>query len=175
MFLKQLYHFNRWLFLCFAIFLLAMAFINYKWGMVATPIQQYGMYSAKVYTSDTQKVFQLNVNGKPIDFSKYSLTDRDMMQIPINDFERQAAVNNQAYTTMKSLFNKIGLGRLMPEQKFTNSTTNQQFTVWYKKQLEKRLGYAVDSLSVFDEHYVWQKDQLTRIGQPEKSPVIVTE
>ena len=175
MFVKQLYQFNKWLFGCFVLFIMAMIFINYKWGMTATPIQQYGMYSAKMAVNDTLKSYQVYVNQKKIDPTTYGLVDRDMMQIPVADFEKQQAVNEQAFATMKGIFNKIGMGGLMKKENFINTTTAEQFTNWYKKQLEKRSGHQVDDLSIFEQQYIWNSSNVVPVGQPRKVSIIVTQ
>ncbi len=52
MFLKKLWYYNKALFSFVTAFIIAMAIIMYKWGIVATPVLQFGMYSSKFYTSD---------------------------------------------------------------------------------------------------------------------------
>lgn len=172
MFLKELYQYNKLLFAALALFIISMAFINYKWGVVATPIQQYGMYSQRQYFSDTQKVYQLYVNGQKLNLSDFSLVERDMMQIPIDYFGRQEYINSQAFITMRSVFAKLKLDGLLQEKNFVNNTSNLQFYTWFKELVQKNIGNPVAQLEVFEEHYIWNKTKLELTGQPKKITIL---
>ena len=165
MFLAQLYQHSKWLFTCLVAFLLAMLLINYKWGITAAPVHQYGMYSAKTALTDIQQVYELSVNGRPVDITRYNTFDRDMLLVSIEDFEKQQRVNEEAYATMKNIFRRAGLAGIMREQQFLGQVSPVQFTSWYKEQLQKRSGYRVDSFSIFKRPYIWKDDRLTAVGQ----------
>ena len=170
MFLKELYRYSKTG--CFMViaFLLAFIYINVKWGVVATPVLQFGMYSAPFHIKDTQEVYMVEANKKLINCGELSFTEGDIVQIFLHDYERQQAVNAAVYTTMH---NYPGLSGLMNYSNFTNHITDTVFTRWYKRKLEKIIHETVDSLSVFKQEFVWQLNELQPSGTPTKLNFIV--
>lgn len=160
MFLQQLYRYNKFLFGALLVFITAMLIINYKWGVTATPVQQYGMYSRKMYLADTQKVIRLEADGQPVDFSKYSPVNRDLMQLPVIRFARQQQVNQTAFATMQGIFAKMGLSGLLHAHCFTNDTDTAVFNRWFKAKVENITGRKINSLRVSESYYVWDGKQL---------------
>jgi hypothetical protein len=100
MFLKQLYRYNKKIFIAVLIFLLAFLYINYKWGVVATPVLQYGMYSGPFYLKDTQSLYIIKANDERINEATLSFTDRDFLQLYPESYLSQKKINADCYTTM---------------------------------------------------------------------------
>lgn len=168
MFLKELWQHNKKATIFFLLFIAAWAYINYKQGAVAAPMFQYGMYAGKFYSSDTQHVIRIYVNDKLLDVTKYSMVDRDIMQISAQDYLRSDTVNKVIYTTMKRILSKVALGKLMHEEVYTNQITDKKLTEWYVKILEKIIGYPVKELELYDQEYVLQNGRLVSISAPLK-------
>jgi hypothetical protein len=173
MFIKKLYRHSKMGCFAFVAFIMAFIFINYKWGVVATPLLQYGMFSGKSYLKDTQAIYIIEANHKIIDCAKISLAERDMLQVYPDYYEKQSAINQITYTTMKKYMRYSGLFGLMNIDKFTNKVTDSIFTNWYKLKVEKIINEPVLSLSVFKQHFLWQQTRLVPIDNPLKLSYIV--
>ncbi len=173
MFLKECWRFNKMTTLVFVLFIFLWVYINYKQGAVATPILQYGMYSGRFYINDTQNVVRLVVNDKPLDFSNYNMSERDQMQIYLEDYISAKEKNEMVFNTMQRIFNKAGIGKYMKRDNFTNQVSDQDFTTWYKKMMEKITGEKISRLQVFQQKYIWRNGQLTAIAEPVKVTSIV--
>ena len=147
----------------FVAFIILFGLINYKWGVVATPVLQYGMYSSPLYTKDTQTVYIIEADKKIINSAEISLTERDILQIFPDNYEREKLVNEAAYVTMKKYISYTGLVGDMSYDKYSNEVTDSIFSNWYKTKVEKITGNQVQSLSVYKQHFVWKQKKLEPI------------
>ena len=138
--------------------------------MVAAPVLQFGMYSSPVHLSDTQQVYTISINNKPLEGSSLSFTDRDILQVSLSDYEKQAGVNASVYNTMHKF---LGFTGLMNRDKYSNELTDAEFTQWYKTKLEKIVGNAVDPLTIVKQNFMWQHQDMQPIGTPVKLAFIV--
>lgn len=170
MFIKKLYQYNKTACCLFITFIAAFAFINYKWGITAAPILQFGMFSSPMYLKDTQTVYVVVADGKTIDCSRLSLTSRDIVQLYPADFLRSKSVNAAVFNTMQPY---IGFTGLMQLDKYNPKLTDSSFTNWYKQKLQAILKKQVDALQVFKQNFLWQGNMLQPIGSPYKLPCIV--
>jgi hypothetical protein len=173
MFITKLYTHSKIGCFAFISFIMAFIFINYKWGVVATPVLQYGMFSGKAYLKDTQAIYIIEANHKIIDCTMISLTERDILQVYPDYYEKQNAINQTTYTTMKKYMRYSGLSGLMNIDKFTNKITDSVFTNWYKLKVKKIINEPVLSLSVFKQHFLWKNRRLEPIDTPLKLSYIV--
>ena len=173
MFLTKLYRHSKMGFLIVIVFLFAFVYINYKWGVVATPIYQYGMYSAPFHIRDTQEVYLVRVNGKVVDCGKLSFADRDIVQLYLSNYEKQARVNEVVYRTMNKYLNFTRSIGADYSSKFCNNISDTVFTSWYRAKLEKIINKRVDSMSVYKVYYTWQENHLRAIDSPLKLTFIV--
>lgn len=168
MFLKDLWRYNKKTTVIFLLFIAGWSYINYKQGAVAAPMFQYGMYSGKFYAKDTQHIFKVYVNDQPLDVTKYSMVDRDMIEISLQDYLRSDTTNRTIFFTMHRILNKAGIGRLMKEENYINQITNKKFADWYMKLLEKITGSVIKKLEVYEQEYGWKDDRLIPIAEPFK-------
>jgi len=170
MFLKQLYRYSKTA--CFIViaFVLAFVYIFCKWGIVATPVLQYGMFSAPVHLNDTQEVYIIDANNMHVNCGALSFTNRDILQVSLAYYERQGAVNSSVYNTMHKF---LGFTGLMDEYKFTNYASDRGFTRWYWVKLEEIVGKTIDSLAIYKQDFLWQQNGLQPIGTPIKLTFIV--
>ena len=160
MFIRDLYRHNKAGCIIVIAFLLTYIYINFKWGVVATPVMQYGMYSSPFHIKDTQEVYQVEANKKIINSGGLSFVDRDIVQLYLFDYERQGLVNGAVYNTMRKYFRYTGLSGLMNVDKYMNHLSDTLFTQWYKQKLEKIINEHIISLAVFKQHFVWQQDRM---------------
>lgn len=174
MFLKQWWFYNKKAVLFFLLFISVWVFLNIKQGAVATPILQYGMYSEKYYSSDTQNVVRLYINNQPVDFSKLSMSARDQLQVSLESYLHQQQNNERVFNTMQRILNKAGIGQWMKKDYYVNTVTDKEFTGWYKNLAEKITGEKIFQLSAFQQKYAWQNGQLATIASPVKLNCIVS-
>src|SRR4051812_8913522 len=119
MYLKKLYRHNKAGFYIFILFLLAFVVINYKQGAVATPIYLYGMYSGPRYSTDSQKIYQLSVNGRQLDMSTIPFAQRDLLLLSPVNYKLQKKTNAEVFYSMQKIF-PAALGKLVNEDRFIN-------------------------------------------------------
>ena len=82
MFLKQVYHYNKWLFTGMLIFIIMQILVFYKGGMVFSPWYNYGMYSERMTIKPVYEI--TTING--LKGSDYSPIDWDKINIPVQNF-----------------------------------------------------------------------------------------
>lgn len=170
MFLKQLYTYSKTAFLAFAAFILIYFFVNYKWGAVATPIYQFGMFSTKFYLKDTQSVFKIYVNDKVLDITAYHFAERDMLIVSLENYMKQEGVNKNIYTTMVKI---PGFNRLMKPEYYSNNISDIFFTAWYKHLLQQITGKPVEKLEIYRQKVLWYNNRLNESTIPQKLTFIV--
>jgi len=173
MFIKKLYRYSKTMFFAFTVFVLAFVVINYKWGLVATPVLQYGMFGGVFHSKDTQDVYIVEANHKFINNGKISFTNRDIIQVYIDNYQRYKELNWSAYNTMKKYIGYTGLSSFMTTDKFTPVISDTTFTNWYRSKMEAITGEPITSLNVYLQHYVWQDTVLAAIDAPSKLTCIV--
>ncbi|MFM7672067.1 MAG: hypothetical protein ACKO6Q_05670 [Bacteroidota bacterium] len=89
MFLHRLYKYNRWAGLACSFLLIGFIYLNYKWGLVATPLNQFGMYSGPVSIQGSRTVFQLlDKNGNDL-MGKLTFYKRDQVTFYLSNLNYQ--------------------------------------------------------------------------------------
>ncbi|HTB99541.1 MAG TPA: hypothetical protein VK705_02550 [Ferruginibacter sp.] len=174
MFIKELWTYSKQITLTFILFILLWSYINYKQGAVAAPLFEYGMYSGKFLISDTQRVIQLYANNKIIDLTKYSIIDRDLLQISLQYYVAQKPVNEGTFLTMKRILDHAYIGHLMQKEKYTNNISDKEFTHWYIQLVERIVGYPITNLAAYEQKYLWKNDRLVPVSSLLKLTSIVT-
>lgn len=173
MFLKQLWHFNKYGTVFFLLFIFMWIFLNVKQGAVATPLLQYGMYSSRHYINDTQHLLHLFINKNRVDFTKYSTAEKDHLQTYLEYYLIQKNNNDVVFNTVRRILKKTGIGWWMKYENYTNNINDRNFTIWYKSLAEKITGEKISSLEAFQQKYIWHAGQLTAVGTPVKVDCIV--
>jgi hypothetical protein len=173
MFIKKLYQHNKTAGFVFIAFIALYIFINYKWGVVATPVFQYGMFSTPFYLRDTQTAYRIYVNNKEIDITKHAFAKRDMLLVSLENYEKEKVVNTEVFLTMRQLLKKTGVGFLMKQTYYSNSINDTTFTIWYKKLLEQIVGYPVINIAVFRQKVILKNSLVQPVSSPEKLPFLV--
>ncbi len=173
MFIKILYKHSKAGCIGFVAFILAFLFINYKWGVVATPILQFGMFSSKSFFKDTQTLYWIEANNKIIDCAKISQEERDVLQYYPEYYEKQEKLNHAAYSVFKKFVNIASTNSLIAKVKFTNNLNDSIFSVWYKGKVEKIINEPVINLAIFKQHFTIIENKMTSIDNPQKVSYIV--
>jgi hypothetical protein len=173
MFIKKLYQYSKTAGFGFTAFIVLYFFINYKWGVVATPVFQYGMFSTPFYLKDTQTAYRIYVNDKEIDITKYAFAKRDMLLVSLENYEKEKIINTEVFLTMRQLLKKTGVGYLMKQACYSNNINDTAFTVWYKKLLEQIVGYPVVNAAVFRQKIILKNSIVQPVSSPEKISFLV--
>jgi hypothetical protein len=93
MFLKQLYNYSKVLFFALIFFIMLFVYINYKWGVTATPIHQFGMFSSVMKKTDTQNIYHIYADDRLVDMSKIYFSKRDLLLNSIAFYKIQQQYN----------------------------------------------------------------------------------
>lgn len=168
MFLKKLYGHSKVLFVVFLSFLAAFIFFNYKWGVVATPIYQYGMFSGPVHLSDTLTMMEVNINGASPDMSQYSFISKDKMLVMPEKYLLSLLQNGTVEATMQSIFSKIGAGNWMHGNQFVPDVDSKTFMLWYQHQLQDFVKTKIDSIQIYQRKLLWNGSRIEPLGMPQK-------
>jgi hypothetical protein len=175
MFIKNLYQYSKTAFIAFVVFIVLFIFINYKWGVVATPVYQYGMFSSVVHIKDTQTVYHIYVNDTKLDITQYHFAERDMLLISLENYTKAPKSNSSIFFTMKRLLDKTGAGSLMQQSDYSNAVSDTAFTLWYKKLLQQAIGSSVLKAAAFTQKYIWEGKSLKPVSSPQKLTFLVAD
>lgn len=159
MLVKKLYRFNKWLFVFTLGWLLLFIVINVKWGMVASPVYQYGMFSSVHALSDTQSAYRLIVNNKILDPSSLSFAERDVLFVSLERYESQDANNKKVSQSLSKFLPQI----TDTDKRFYNSIADEAFAQWYRDKVAAITSESVDMLEVFKDHFVWADGKMNLI------------
>ncbi len=151
MYLQQVFRYNKWLFALCIVFAAGQLFINAKRGMVLSPFYHYGMYSEVIRVKPKYQVFEVVVNGIPLQGSHFTPWQWDRILWPV-EYYSQVNQSNALYTTnVKRLLQSI---HLQPDFKhFLTACNYTQFEGWYKNYLSRLTNQQVSTVAViFREH-----------------------
>lgn len=164
MFLKALFNFNKIYFLVSLLLLLAFLFINYKWGMVASPISHYGMYSGIYKTKTAKTIYTHIVNGEVLKSQNLTIIQNDFLQSFPAYYESENTINHAVFNTMLPYLNKLSLAQQKDSAKFLNHYTKEEFKNWYVQKLSNIVNNKIDSFSIFRQNYIWNNTELAPAG-----------
>ena len=153
MYLKKLYFYDKKIFFLFIIYFISFLFINFKSGLIVSPIMQYGMYSSISKMSDTISINRVYVNDTVLDFSQLSMADRDIINVSLDNFYGEKINNRNVYTTIKRV---TKADKIMKEKVYLNSITDQVFYNRYQTLLEKILNRKIHNIKILKQKYVWK-------------------
>ncbi|MCP9751442.1 hypothetical protein [Ferruginibacter sp. HRS2-29] len=172
MYLKKLYHYNKPGFYIFFLLLLAFLAINYKQGAVATPVYMYGMYGSPRYSTDTQNICQLSVNGRQLDMNTIPFAQRDLLLLSPGNYQLQKTINPEVLFSMKKIFGFTGL---MKDDLFLNHISDEQFNDWYLKTISKVLGRSVANVVLTSRNFTWSPQGMQPVSNPLNELSIVAD
>lgn len=141
-------------------FLVGTKIVFYKWGAVATPIYQYGMFCEKFYMSDTQKVFQLYIDDKIISYKNYNQHDMDIVQEVIQNYINQKKSNPEIYTTLNRFYSKIGITSFINKKNYLNTISDEAFINWFAKNIPKNRCQNPKDLKVELHEFLYKQTHL---------------
>lgn len=161
MFLKQLYHYNKTGFAVFIAFIIAFLYLNFKWGLVATPVYQYGMYSGRYSTGDTQRVCHLYAGDHRLPVEEMHFSDRDLLFTMIEKYENQKGQNPLMYSTINNIYSRFGLTNLVKAGSYRNNVNDTIFMKWLQYFLYHKMNNSdIDSVRYDQQLYQWQQGKM---------------
>lgn len=175
MFLAQLFRYNKLLFFGVLAFLLLYIFLNYKWGIAATPVQQYGMFSGPAHINDSLAVYVVEVNGQTINESGITQTQRDIIQSYPALYANQATNNAAVYNVVSPLFTYMGISKEGHRAKFFNRTEEHSFGDWYKLKLARMINEPIRTLELYRQELKWYNGRLIANGEPVKISLLAAK
>ena len=160
MFIGKLYRHSKPMFLLFVGFLFAFVFINYKWGMVATPVLQFGMYSGKHLLTDSIVVYSVIANNKKIEPSQISAGENDFIQTYLELYPTHRENNSLISAILNKYLGLMPGPRQLPE----HPVTDKVFTEWFSKKMQALVPEPIQSLQATRQQFIWINKKLAPAG-----------
>ncbi len=132
--------------------------------MVASPINQFGMYSGKCFMNDTVTVYTTLIKKDEIKQNKLSVVDIDFIQEYPESYKYQQTTNELVFGTMKKMIKLV----LIDSSFFFNKINDTAFYAWYNKMVCKRLGKPLSPVELSYHKLVWKHNKFEDIVSPEK-------
>lgn len=156
MFLVQLYRYHKLLFVLFVGWLVAFVFLNVKWGMVASPVYQYGMFSRPMDISEPRPAYRIMINNERLNPVEYSFAQRDILYVSLDKYRWQSAQNAKVFQALK---------KFLPVHQdthpyFSNAISQQEIAAWYRQRVSEITRRTVHSLEVYHEYWLWNEGAL---------------
>ncbi len=159
MFITKLFRHSKPMGVCFSAFILLFLLINYKWGLVATPVLQYGMYSGKYRLTDTITFYNISINGQP-NVARMSGSESDQVQSYLDDYVFYKENNLQVYQTMSNYFSKFGLMPIATAEKFNVVVPAPTHYNWLKTKFGLAVDEPVAGFEASMQQFTWRNSAL---------------
>ena len=172
MFLKQLYNYSKVLFFALIFFIMLFVYINYKWGITATPIHQFGMFSSVMKETDTQTIYHIYADERLVDMSKMYFSKRDLLLNSIAFYKIQQRHNTSVFNILDPLFSKVKFPT-WDINNFSNEITDGEFLNWFRKRVSAILGYPVQKVEIFSQEYIWTKEGFAPVSTAQKEFIAI--
>lgn len=161
MFLKQLYHYNKYGFTVFVLFIVAFVYLNFKWGSVATPVYQYGMFSGRYAVNDTQQVIHFYTGSERLPVENLHFSNRDMLFSMVKKYEGQKTQNPLLYNTINGIYSRFGLKNLVNAGSYHNNVTDTTFSDWLRFYIYHKINDSdIGSVRYDYQLYQWQHGKM---------------
>ena len=160
MYLKKLYHHNKFLFIIIVLFALAQLINNIRQDISISPVYSYGMYSAPIKPLHFYTVPEIFVDGKQLRAKNFSPQQWDNITLPVTEFYDQKSWN--LFQWQQDIY------RLLPfadSAKFVNHISEQEFKKWYHQHIESLLHMHVDSVNIVFSNYYFNDSSFIRTGK----------
>jgi hypothetical protein len=167
MFIKKLYSYSKVLFFVLMLFIISFIYLFYKWGVVATPVYEFGMYSKVQHVSDTQNIYRIFVNDSLVDMGKIYFPKRDILLVSLADYQMQNQENKNVFEVMRNFFIKTRLSSFNLKN-FTNNISDADFLNWYKTQLQNFLHIPVNKIELYSQQFLWKPGGFVQISSLKK-------
>ena len=161
MFLKQLYHYNKYGLTVFVLFIVVFLYLNIKWGLVATPVYQYGMFSGRYSVNDTQQVVHFYAGSDRVPVEKLHFSDRDLLFSMVEKYEAQKTQNISLYNTIDGIYARFGLKNFVKAGSYQNDVNDTTFSNWLRFFLYHKMNNSdIGSVRYDHQPYQWQQGKM---------------
>lgn len=147
MFLKQLYHHNKFWFAVILLFILGQLFINFKRGMVFSPFYHYGMYSEVMKPKDNYPVFEVYADEELLKAKDFNPQQWDKIIQPVLYYSKHRQWNLDMYNELHRITG------ISDSAKYVSNVQKKDFFDWYRKYLSHMTGKEIRSLIVQQKPY----------------------
>ncbi len=162
MFLKELYHNNKFLFWFCIVFIAGELFFTII-RIENTPFFLYGMYSKSVHEKNNYEDFIININGKQLNVYDLPDAEKEMILSPLSLYHslEKNDYRDPLLTTVESRF-KGRLPHSMYDQivkRLTNDTTDiADYFSWMRRYLKRFSSERYLGIQILFGNYQYQPD-----------------
>jgi hypothetical protein len=143
MFLKEIYTHSKLAASALVAIIASFLYINYKCGIVASPINMYGMYSKPIYLTDTTSFIKISQGSIPLNASQLTFAELDLIQNYPYAFTRAIQNNKHCQATLNPFaFN------MLKSTNYENNANTEMFWAWYKQKVGTITGKSSFKLLV---------------------------
>lgn len=162
MFLKELFHYHKFLFWFCIVFIVGEFFFTIV-GIETTPFFLYGMYSAPIHEKKNYEDFIILINGKQLDVYDLPDAEKEMILSPIWLYRTLSKSNyrDPLLITIESRFK----GRLPDSfynhitDRLTNDTADiADYFSWMRRYLKRFSSERYLSIQILIGNYQYQPD-----------------
>jgi hypothetical protein len=171
MFLSKLYKYNKALFIAFLLFIVSFVYINFKWGVVAAPVFQYGMFSGVHRSQDPQTIYTVIADGKNVDLTTLSFEQRDLLVQQLALYNKHREINASVANVMQFTAQLISGDRW--ENIYQPVFNDTIFSAWYKQKLHRATSLPCTTVEVFRQTFQYTHKDFRPISYKEKLMFIV--
>ena len=145
-------------------FILIQIAVDLAHSVTFFPFVHYGMFSRTEPFPDSVELYQVTVDGQQLQPTDWSIYRWDMIQMPLEAFDKQTATHDFAFDKekLKKGMQWTGCGSLYTALK-TNLGNTGHFPTWYKSYLAGLLGHRIANLRVDKAWYRWRDGRLMPI------------
>jgi hypothetical protein len=165
MYLVQLYRHNRAAAIIVSALLFGFIYLNYKWGLVATPLLQYGMYSHPVSVQEERVVYRItDENGVDL-LAKLDYHQRDQVFFYLGHTGYLSS-NLHVYQTFEPLLRPFQLQHT--SEKFgLNPDAEEELNHWMINRMVEQVGVTgptPEKIRIYRTNAVWRNHKLQYTG-----------
>jgi hypothetical protein len=147
MFLHKVYRYSKPLFVFMLLFAVGQIFINYKRGLVISPFYHYGMYSEVMGVKKSYGVFEVEVDGRKLKASNFTLQQWDKIILPLMWYSSIRTKSNVLYSNeIQRLMDKLKISTT--ETAYLQNCDATEFYNWYKKYLMSFVNGDIVDLNI---------------------------
>ena len=147
--------------LLFIAFIVLQTGIDLAHSVTFFPFVHYGMFSGVEPRPDTLQLYEVTVDGTRLQPAGMAVYRWDMVQTPLEAFDRQTATNDFAFDKdrLRQGLRWAGAGKIYSWLK-TNLDNNGDFPAWYKSYLSGLLGRPIRRVTVDKAWYRYSNGSL---------------
>jgi hypothetical protein len=160
MYLKELYHHHKFWFLITVLFIIGQLFINYKRGVVFSPLYHYGMFSEVINPQRNYTVTEIFVDEKLLRTKDFSPYQWDKIALPVNMFYTQQQWNSTIW--QRDIHRLL---RITDSSKYLNNITEASFKEWYKNYLQTILHQTISTIKIQFTNYEFDGKELKAVSK----------